>query len=259
MSRPAITINLPEFRILSDVASVAQAVADHVVSALCVKPSLTLGLATGKTFVPVYARLVQKYRQDGMLLAKAVTFNLDEYVGIAAEHPASYRTYMRTHLFEPVGLPPDQTFLPGVEQEIEQGCTAFEDEIRQRRGIDLQLLGIGRNGHIGFNEPGSPFDSRTREVRLAPSTLEANIRDFPDGEVVPPSAVTMGIGTILDAREIIMVATGQAKAEAVARAFETSPDLVCPASALQLHPRVTVYCDEAAAGLLTSAACAFSA
>lgn len=252
-------MNCPEFRILSDEISVAHAVTDHVVSILRKRPASTLGLATGKTFVPIYSLLVQRHRNDDTLFSKAVTFNLDEYVDLAAEHPASYRTYMRTHLFGPVGLSPEQTFLPGVEANIEQCCAAFETEVARRGGIDLQLLGVGRNGHIGFNEPGSLFSSRTRQVELAASTLEANARDFPAGEPVPSTAVTMGIGTILEAREIILVATGPTKAEAIARAFDASPDTSCPASALQLHPRVTVYCDEAAAAFLTSDTFAFSA
>lgn len=254
MFEPAIKMNVPEFRILPDESSVAQAVVDHVVSALRARPLSTLGLATGRTFLPIYSRFVEKHRQDTLLFANTATFNLDEYVGLADDHPASYRSYMRTQLFEPVGLPPEQTMIPGVKGNIELGCAAFEAEIVRRGGIDIQLLGIGRNGHIGFNEPGSRFDSRTRQVELTASTVEANARDFPAGEAVPSNAVTMGIGTILDAGEVIIVATGRAKANAIARAFGAPPDLACPASALQLHPRVAVYCDEAAAGLLTSSA-----
>lgn len=252
-------MNTPEFRVLRDASSVAQAVADHVVSTLRVRHSSTLGLATGKTFVPIYSRLVNEHQRDNSLFSSAVTFNVDEYVGIGPEHPASYGTYMRSHFFDPVGLPLSQTFLPGVDGNIEQKCVAFEAEIVRRRGIDLQLLGVGRNGHIGFNEPGSPFTSRTRQVQLTASTLEANAQDFPEGEIPPSTAVTMGIGTILDAREIILVATGSAKADAIARALEAPPDPACPASALQLHPRVTVYCDEAAAALLPNVTHAYSA
>lgn len=166
---------------------------------------------------------------------------------------------MRTQLFLPIDLTSDRTFIPDVDSNIEQACAAFETEIVRRDGIDLQLLGIGRNGHIGFNEPGSSFSSRTRQVELTPSTREANARDFSDDEEVPRAAVTMGIGTILDAREIILVATGRAKAEAITRAFQSPPDPNCPASALQLHTHVTVYCDEAAAGLLPRPAYAFTA
>lgn len=251
-------MNRPVFHILSDETSVAQAVANHVISTQRTRPASTLGLATGKTFLPIYALLVEKHRDERMMFARTVTFNLDEYVGLAAEHPASYRTYMRTQFFGPIGLPHEQTFLPSVEDDVERCCEAFEAEIVRQGGIDLQLLGIGRNGHIGFNEPGSLFNSRTRQVELTISTREANHGDFPAGEYVPTTAVTMGIGTILETKEIILVATGSAKAEAIGRAFGASPNISCPASALQLHPRVTVYCDSDAASLLGSITHEFS-
>lgn len=237
----------PQFHILADAATVAEAVAGHVARALAAKPQLTLGLATGSTFVPVYAALARRHRENGLSFAQATTFNLDEYVGLPADHPSSYRTFMRTHLFGPVELPQGHGFLPGVEADIARACAAYEAEIARHGGLDLQLLGIGRNGHIGFNEPFSSFDSRTRQVELAASTRKANAAEFPAGEAVPPCAVTMGVATILDARQIVLVATGQAKAQALASAFTAAADPACPASALQAHPHVTVYCDEAAA------------
>lgn len=243
-------MNKPDFRVFPSPAAIADAVAAYLAERLTAQPATRLGLATGNTFVPIYARLVARYRAGGFSFARAASFNLDEYVGLPAGHPASFRAYMQTHLFDHVDLPAGKGALPGVEGDIEAACQAYEAAIGSEGGIDLQLLGIGRNGHIGFNEPGSPFDSRTRQVDLAPSTREANKGDFPAGEVVPPTAVTMGIGTILEAREIVLVAIGAAKAEALDRAFrqEASPD--CPASALQSHGRVTIFCDSEAAGAL---------
>src|SRR5690606_19947837 len=171
------------------------------------------------------------------------SFNLDEYIGLPQDHPASFRAYMRRHLFDQVDLPPGSGRLPGVDGDIIKACEDYEAAIRDAGGIDLQLLGIGRNGHIGFNEPGSDFESRKREVELTPCTRAANKADFPADESVPGSAVTMGIGTILEAREIVLVATGASKAEALRAAFKAPPSADCPASALQAHPRVRVFCD----------------
>lgn len=230
----------PDFQVFSTPEAVAEAVAGHMAEALRAKPSLTLGLATGKTFVPIYAALVRLSQEMDLSFADASSFNLDEYIGLPDGHPASFRRYMEDNLFSHVDLPADRAVLPDA------ASLDYESAIAARGGIDLQLLGIGRNGHIGFNEPGSAFDSRTRIVKLTPSTIAANTSDFPEGEVPPPEAITMGIGTILDAREIVMVATGAAKAEALSRAFFAPPDVDCPASALQRHAHVTVFCDEAA-------------
>lgn len=236
----------PEFRVLPNAAEIASAVAAHIAQTLKAKPATTLGLATGNTFVPIYAALIDLYRQNGFSFAEAASFNLDEYVGLPKDHPASFRAYMRQRLFDHVDLPAERAMLPETEGDLAADCAAYEAAIAARGGIDLQLLGIGRNGHIGFNEPGSPFDSRTRVVELAQSTIEANKGDFPPGELPPSSAVTMGIGTIVDAREIVLVATGANKAAALTRAFNAPKDVDCPASALQDHPHVIIYCDPAA-------------
>jgi len=243
-------MNSPEFRVFPSPSATADVLAAYLAERLAAQPAIRLGLATGNTFVPIYKALVARYQAGGFSFARAASFNLDEYVGLPPGHPASFRAYMQAHLFDHVDLPASKGALPGVEGDIDAACRAYEAAISSEGGIDLQLLGIGRNGHIGFNEPGSPFDSRTRQVDLAPSTRAANKGDFPAGEAVPPTAVTMGIGTILDAREIVLVAIGAAKAEALDRAFrrEASPD--CPASALQNHGRVIVFCDSEAAGAL---------
>lgn len=236
----------PDFQVFSTPEAVAAAVATHMAEALRAKPSLTLGLATGKTFVPIYGALVDIHRATGLSFAEASSFNLDEYIGLPEGHPASFRRYMEDNFFSHVDLLADRALLPNGAGEAAAASAGYEAAISARGGIDLQLLGIGRNGHIGFNEPGSAFDSRTRVVKLTPSTIAANTSDFPPGEVPPPEAITMGIGTILDARSIVMVATGAAKAEALSRAFFAPPDVDCPASALQRHGHVTVFCDEAA-------------
>jgi glucosamine-6-phosphate deaminase len=233
----------PDFRVFATPQAVADAVARYMAEALQARPAITLGLATGKTFVPIYEALVSICRDEGLSFAEAASFNLDEYVGLAPDHKATFRRYMEDNLFRHVDLPAERALLPDAS---ENAGADYERGIAARGGIDLQLLGIGRNGHIGFNEPGSGFDSRTRVVTLTPSTIAANTSDFPPGEVPPPEAITMGIGTILEAREIVLVATGAAKAEALSRAFFAQPDVDCPASALQRHGHVTVFCDEAA-------------
>lgn len=237
----------PTIVVLDRPEDVAAAVADHVARQVLAKPASTLGLATGNTFRPVYAALVARYQAGGLSFAQAASFNLDEYVGLPEGHPASFATYMHEHFFDHVDLPRDHALLPGVVGDVAASGVRYEHAIAARGGIDLQLLGMGRNGHIGFNEPGADFASRTRLVTLAPSTIEANTGDFPAGEVPPPTAITMGIGTIMDAREIVMVVLGAAKAETLRHALSQPPTTDLPASALQSHAHVTIYCDRPAA------------
>jgi len=232
----------PTFRVFATRNEVAAAVGRHIADVVRARPQAVLGLATGKTFIPIYAELVRLHRAGQFSLAEAASFNLDEYLGLPQGHPASFRSYMDEHLFKHVDLSPQRAMLPTVE-DLDAGWASYETEIEKSGGIDLQLLGIGQNGHIGFNEPGSPFDSRTRAVTLSVSTLEANTSDFPNGEVPPERAVTMGIGTILEAREIVLVALGGNKVAALEEAFGQPPTEAVPASALQHHPAVTVYSD----------------
>lgn len=239
-----------QFQVFASPQAAAKAAATHIADMVRARPQTVLGLATGKTFVPVYAALVELARERGLSFAQASSFNLDEYVGLPAGHPASFRRYMEENFFCHVDLPPDRALLPEAGGDAAAACLAYEKAIAARGGIDVQLLGIGRNGHIGFNEPGSAFDGRTQVADLTPSTIAANTSDFPPGEVPPPQAITMGIGTILEAREIVLVATGEGKAEALARSFRDKPNTDCPGSALQSHGHVTVFCDDAAyAGL----------
>ncbi len=238
-------MHAPQVHVFPTADATAKAVAAYLAKALNDRPSLRLGLATGNTFVPIYAALVDLYRAGGFSFSQAASFNLDEYIGLPKGHPASFAAYMEQHLFSHVDLPAGKGQLPRVEGDIAAACKDYEASIAAG-GIDLQVLGIGRNGHIGFNEPGSDFSSRTREVALARSTREANRGDFPPGDSVPPTAVTMGIGTICEARQIILVAIGESKAEALRTAFQSPATPDCPASALQTHPNVLVFCDRAA-------------
>ena len=225
--------------ILQDYNAVSDRAAHIVADTVRSKPRCVLGLATGSTPVGLYARL-RTLEPD---LASVTTFNLDEYAGLAACHEQSYRYFMWEHLFTPAGMKPEQVHFPDAH---------YEDRIAGAGGIDLQILGIGSNGHIAFNEPGSAHDSRTRTVQLAAQTIHDNARFFDRAEDVPREAVTMGIGTILDARHILLLATGEAKAQAVAAALEGPVTQDVPASSLQTHGDVHVLLDKEAASLLSS-------
>ncbi len=211
----------------------------------------TLGLATGSTPLLLYRTMVEGYRKGELDFSKVHTFNLDEYVGLTPDHPQSYYYFMRRHLFDRVNLKKENIhFLSGTPDDVEKHCEEYEQQIRDIGGIDLQVLGLGRDGHIGFNEPTSSLCSRTRDKTLTRETIEDNKRFFDNEEDVPRWALTMGVGTILDAHTVLVVATGRAKADAVAAMIEGPVTAMCTASALQMHPRVTVVCDEAAAAKL---------
>ena len=213
------------------------------------KPDLVLGLATGRTMERVYDRLAAM----NLDFARCRTFNLDEYIGIPAEDAHSYRTYMNQHLFNRIDIALANTHVPdGMAADLGAEAACYEQQIREVGGIDLQLLGIGETGHIGFNEPLSALMSRTREKALTPVTRRQNAAMFEDdASRVPARALTMGVGTILDARELLLLATGAAKAAILARAVEGPITAMISASALQLHPNCKIVVDEAAAGALT--------
>ncbi|MGH7745186.1 MAG: glucosamine-6-phosphate deaminase, partial [Candidatus Dormibacteria bacterium] len=223
-----------------------------VASAVKNKPTLTLGLATGSTTLGMYGELVRQHKTEGLDFSKVTTFNLDEYLGLTAEHPQSFNRFMREHFFDHVNINPGKLHIPDgtFRGDYEEYCHSYESSIREAGGIDLQILGIGRNGHIGFNEPTSSFGSRTRLKVLTSETIEDNRKFFAAGEEMPECAVTMGIGTILEARKILLLATGTAKAETVAEAIEGPITASVTASCLQLHPDVTFVIDEGAAGRL---------
>jgi glucosamine-6-phosphate deaminase len=211
------------------------------------KPSAVLGLATGGTPLELY-RLLLEANLDW---SEVTTFNLDEYLGVPPEHPQSYHAYMWENLFAKINIRPDRVHLPdGMTQDVPGFCQGYEEAIRKAGGIDLQLLGIGTEGHIGFNEPGSSLSSRTRIKTLTPQTREDNARFFGDPDSVPFHVITMGIGTIMDARQTLLLAFGENKAKAVAAAVEGPITASQPASILQMHPRAIVCIDEAAASRL---------
>ena len=223
-----------------------------VASAVRSQSSVRLGLATGSTTLEMYRELVRLHKEEGLDFSKVVTFNLDEYLGLAAEHPQSFHCFMRKNFFERVNIKPENIHIPDgmIGGDYEEYCDSYERAIREAGGIDLQILGIGRNGHIGFNEPTSSFGSRTRLKVLTSETIEDNRKFFGAGEEMPECAITMGIGTILEAKKILLLATGEAKAETVAEAIEGPITASVTASCLQLHPDVTFVIDEAAGARL---------
>ena len=203
-------------------------------------PRIVLGLPTGRTPIGMYERVVGECSREYHCFRDVTTFNLDEYAGVGREHPGSYFAYMRQHLFDHVDIDPANAHIPdGTAADLEAECRRYEGEIRAAGGIDLTFLGLGRNGHIGFNEPGTPFDSRTRVVELTESTRKANADAFPDAHV-PTRALTMGIGTILESRRIVLLVAGAGKEGAVARLRSGEVNEEFPASALWRHGDVTV-------------------
>ena len=220
-----------------------------IAARLRAKPDIVLGLATGRTMERVYDRLVAKHQEEGLDFSMCHTFNLDEYIGVPPEDEHSYRFYMNHHLFSRVNIDLANTHVPdGMASDLRAGAARYEQLIREAGGIDVQLLGIGEAGHIGFNEPLSAFRSRTRDKALTPLTRQQNAEMFGgDPDKVPKRAVTMGVGTILDARELLLVATGGAKASILAKAVEGPITAMISASAIQLHPNCKVIVDEDAA------------
>jgi len=239
--------------ILKDSDAVAAAGAARVLEVLGQKTNAVFGLATGRTPLAMYKQLIAGSRAAGLSFRDVTTFNLDEYLGLQPGDAQSYRAYMQRELFDHVDINPNNTFLPecgaGVDP-LEIGPT-YEALIRSRGGIDLQVLGIGSNGHIGFNEPTSSLSSRTRIKTLTRETVLANRKYFADAAVQPSTAITMGIATIMDARHIVLLATGSHKAQAVGQLVEGPVSAMWPASILQLHEKVTVLLDEEAASALS--------
>lgn len=217
---------------------------EHVVSAM---PTPCIGVSTGSTPLPIYAELVRRHLDEGLSFANAHLFMLDEYLGLPEGHPQAYRTFLDEHLVGHLDIRAERLHGPNVHaRDIPAECAAYERTIESLGGIDLQVLGIGADGHIGFNEPGSSLGSSTRIKTLAELTIADNARFFTDAESVPRHVVTQGIATIRRARHVILIATGAAKAAAIAAACEGPVTTTCPASALQFHPHTTVIVDEEA-------------
>jgi glucosamine-6-phosphate deaminase len=225
-----------------------KAAARLVAKALNAKPNAVLGLATGSTPIGIYRELIRLHTDEGLDFSQVTTFNLDEYVGLQRNHPQSYHRFMHEHLFEHINIAPQNVYIPsGTTDNYEACCRWYEQRIRDCGGIDVQILGIGSDGHIAFNEPGSSLGSRTRIKTLARQTIEDNARFFDKPEDVPVYAITMGVGTILEARRIALVANGKKKAAAVAAAIEGPVTSLCTASALQMHPDTSFFLDNDAA------------
>ncbi len=235
--------------------------AARLISALIrLKPNCCLGLATGTSPITTYNELIRMYEEEGLDFSQVNTFNLDEYIGLAADHPQSYAYFMDKHLFSKVNIKKENTHIPdGKTLRVDQTCSAYDKKIENSGGLDLQLLGIGRNGHIGFNEPGTSFVAETHQVDLTEDTIQANSRFFESEADVPRAAITSGMRSIMQAGRIVLIATGESKIDAVHALLygEITPEV--PASLLQLHPEVTVIADRAALGGSSLADALFSA
>ena len=237
--------------ILENAEQVSRRAADIIVQTVNDSPTAVLGLATGGTPLGTYKELVSRFSAGDVSFAEVTTFNLDEYVGLPQSHPQSYHSFMHSHLFQLADFKPENGHLPnGEAADLTEECEQYELLIDDHVGIDLQLLGIGSDGHIGFNEPGSSLASRTRVKALTEQTRKDNARFFDSADEVPQVAITMGVGTIMDAEHILILATGASKASAVKAFIEGPVTAQVPASILQMHPQVTVLLDEGAADWL---------
>ena len=239
--------------IIKENGQIASKAAGRVVARLVKeKPNAVIGLATGSTPLMLYRELIRLHKEEGLDFSEVTTFNLDEYIGLEKDHPQSYYTFMWDNLFSQINIKPENVYLPdGMAQDVPASCAEYERKIVAAEGIDLQVLGIGSDGHVGFNEPTSSFASRTRIKTLTQQTVADNARFFDgDESLVPHHCITMGIGTIMDARMNLMLAFGEGKAEAIADMVEGPVAAIMPASILQHHPSAKVFIDDAAASTL---------
>lgn len=246
-----LTIYQPQLIIEPDASAAGQTVAKICQTEVLKRPGITLGLATGSTPIPVYRKIVELHLEGEVDFSQTRTFNLDEYVGLSGDHPQSFRFFMQDQLFRHTNIDANRVHIPdGLADDPDQHAAQYDALIDQSGGIDWQLLGIGSNGHIAFNEPGSASDSRTRVVELTEETIAANARFFDSPDEVPRQAISMGIETICEAKQIVLLATGAAKSEAIAAAIQGPPTEECPASLLQHHQNVTYVLDADAAANL---------
>lgn len=221
--------------------------ADQFEALIQSKPACVIGLATGSTPVPLYKELISREKAGKIDFSRVRSANLDEYKGLAPDHPQSYRKFMQENLFDHISIKPENTIVPdGLAEDVQAMCAAYEEKIEAWGGVDLQLLGIGHDGHIGFNEPEDHFPTMTHEVKLTDMTIDANKRFFESIDDVPKYAISMGIGTIMAAKQILMVVTGADKKDILHKTFWGPVTPEVPASILQFHPNVTLICDEAA-------------
>ena len=237
--------------VAKDPAEVGRLAADIFQELINAKPDCVLGLATGSTPLPLYRELIQREKDGKLSFAQVRSANLDEYKGLSGDHPQSYRYFMNENLFNHISIDPANTIVPdGLAEDAEAMCAEYERKIEAMGGVDIQLLGIGHDGHIGFNEPCDHFPVATHEVELEEITRQANKRFFDSIDEVPTAAYTMGIGTVMAARKVLLLATGKDKAEIVYKSFFGPVDPMVPASILQFHGDVTVIVDEAAGSLI---------
>ncbi|MGM9618866.1 MAG: glucosamine-6-phosphate deaminase [Oscillospiraceae bacterium] len=230
-----------------DYRSMSRRAANIISAQVIYKPNCVLGLATGSTPIGTYQQLIDWYRKGDLSFAETRSVNLDEYIGLSPEHPQSYRYFMQSNFFDHIDIRREATHVPdGMAADVEAACADYNHIIRELGGIDLQLLGMGHNGHIGFNEPGRAFELETHVVDLAESTIQANARFFSSMDEVPRQAMTMGIKNIMQAKRILVVVSGEDKADIVHRAFLGAVVPEVPASILQMHPDVTLVGDRAA-------------
>jgi glucosamine-6-phosphate deaminase len=235
----------------ADKQGVSRRAAQFVAELVRHRPTCVLGLATGGTPLGMYSELIRMHREEGLDFSRVVTFNLDEYVGLGGSHPQSYRSFMQQNLFDHINIDPRDTHVPdGRALDFDAYCEQYEKMIVEEGGIDLQVLGIGSDGHIAFNEPGSSLGSRTRLKTLTSETIRDNARFFGSEADVPRLAITMGVGTILESRQCLLLASGDSKAKAIRETVEGPITAQVTASALQLHRDVIAILDEEAARLL---------
>ncbi|HHW56085.1 MAG TPA: glucosamine-6-phosphate deaminase [Clostridia bacterium] len=215
------------------------------------KPDTILGLATGSTPLGMYKYLIEMYKKGEIDFSNVVTFNLDEYIGLSPDHPQSYHYFMYENFFNHINIKKQNIYIPnGVAEDLEEECKRYEEEIEKAGGIDLQILGIGVNGHIGFNEPDESIDTKTHVVALTEETIDANKRFFKSADEVPRKAITMGLGSIMKAKKIILLASGKNKAKAIKETIKGKLTTNVPSTVLALHPDVTIIIDKEAASLI---------
>lgn len=237
--------------ILKDYQGLSQAAADLAAREIIAKPNIVLCLPTGETPIGMYQELVQKYQRGEIDFSEVVTFNLDEYWGLSPEHPQSYHYYMQHTLFRHINVGPTNAhLLNGIAADIQTECQHYDQQIQENGGIDLQILGIGNNGHLGFNEPAISLNSKTHLVNLSDDTIYANSRFFDNIEEVPTKALTVGMGTIMKAKKIMLLASGEKKAAAINKTINGLVSTQSPSTFLQLHPDVTIIIDKDAASEL---------
>jgi len=248
-----------KIHIVSNKQEISRMAADLIQNLIKEKPDAILGLATGSTVIGTYEELICRYQKGSIDFSEVRTFNLDEYYGLESTHPQSYHMFIRTRLFDHINVRPENIHIPsGTPDNVEKYCRFYEQRIDNLGGIDLQLLGIGVNGHIGFNEPAGELQPDTHLVRLSEETIKANARFFDSEKEVPKQAITMGVQTIFKAKKVLLLATGKEKAPIIERLAVSGITTDIPASLLKLHPHVTIIVDKEAGSLLPDDMLSFS-